>query len=70
MGSLVIRDLEEDAELDSQALKAISGGRSGLGALGGHARLHAAEPRQSRLVRGLVKGGLIEPAGDEALRND
>jgi hypothetical protein len=67
MGSLVIGDLTEDAELDSEALRAVAGGRSGLGLLAGNARLRAAEPAQSQLVRGLVKGGLIEPPADEGV---
>ena len=70
MGFLVIKDLVEDAELDSQALKAISGGRSGLGALGA-ASLREKLPEESRLVRGLVKGGLLdEDSADEAFRTD
>jgi hypothetical protein len=71
MGSLVIKDLAEDAELDSQALKAVSGGRSGLGGLGSGARIQTAVLEESKLIRGLVKGGLIErDAADGDLRTD
>ena len=60
MASLAINNLAEDAELDVQALKAITGGRPGPGGLPAkQGRLEALQ--ESRLIRGLVTGGLLTP---------
>jgi len=64
MASLAINDLAEDAELDVQALKAITGGRPGLGGFAEglpatQGRLDALQ--ESKLIRGLVTGGLLTP---------
>ena len=59
MSHLVINDLEEDVELDREAMQAVAGGRAGL-ALNTASRLPASYYRklhieESRLIPGLLK---------------
>lgn len=68
MAKLIIEDLPEDAELDAEALKAISGGKPiGRGqALALERRFRAgAQLEESPLVRGLIRNrGLRELGRD------
>lgn len=59
MPHLVINDLEEDVELDAQAMRAVAGGKSGL-TRSRASRLPAAayrklEIEESKLIPGLLK---------------
>ena len=59
MSHLVINDLEEDVELDREAMQAVAGGRAGL-MLNAASRLPASYYRklqmeESRLIPGLLK---------------
>lgn len=56
MASLIIDDLEEDVELDMEAMRAIAGGSSGGRMLGGGGgKLPLARLEESRLIAGLLK---------------
>ena len=65
MAKLIIDDLPEDAELDAEALRAVSGGRPIVRgqALALERRFRAgAQLEESALVRGLIRNrGLREP---------
>jgi len=56
---LVINDLEEDVELDILAMRAISGGKAGLGPIGAlrgpASSYRKLKLEESKLVRGLYK---------------
>lgn len=56
MAHLIIDDLEEDVELDMEAMRAIAGGSSGGRTPGGRgAKLPLARLEESKLIAGLLK---------------
>lgn len=67
MASIVIDDLEEDFELDAQAMQAVFGGRSGpMSSLSGLSMKFAQRNSfsESALVAGLVKVTDLRQAAD------
>ncbi len=56
MAHLIIDDLEEDVELDMEAMRAVSGGSSGGRLLGGGSgQTRMARLEESKLIAGLIK---------------